>query len=348
MGRRRADGDAAAGGDVKLSDVALKAKVSMATASRVLNGQQDLVSPATFRRVRKVIDELGYAPAALGRALRRGHSNIVALLMPDIQNPFYSAIANSIERNLQLDGISLVLCTTGEDPQTQDAALKQALGFKALGVALLGAIQSPGLLAAAAQGVPLVFINRKPPPGLPGLFVGIDNVKAGGDVARLLYEHGGRRFAMIRGPMHSSASRDRFEGFSRTLKELGCPLGAGMVWSGKLSIECGWDLGTKVLARAEQIDAVFCGNDLIAYGLHRRLVENGLRVPGDMGIVGFDDTPLNRWLAPWLTSVRVPYEDFGAAVRRLLGGTDLPESREILLEHRLVERVISPGGRFGR
>lgn len=343
MARKRPDADSHSGSGPKLSDVARKAKVSVATASRVLNGQRDLVSSSTYRRVRKVIDELGYAPAALGRALRRGHSNLVALLLPDIQNLFYSAIASSIEQSLQGDGISLVLCNTGDDPEAQDAALRQVLGFRARGVVLLGAMDSPGLRAAATQGVSLIYINRRPPPGLEGVFVGIDNARAGGDVARLLYEHGGRRFGMIRGPMHSSASRDRFAGFSQTLQELGCKLSASMVWSGELSIQCGWDLGAKVLAKADRLDAMFCGNDLIAYGLHRRLVDNGLRVPDDLAIVGFDDTPLNRWLAPWLSSVRVPYEEFGPTVRRLLGDSQLPAAHEVLLEHHLVERTLPPG-----
>lgn len=335
-------------GALKLRDVALKARVSVATASRVLNGQHDVVSPKTYRRVVKLIEELGYAPATLGRALRQGQSNMVALLLPDIQNPFYSAIANSVEQALRQDDVSLVLCNTGEDPQSQDAALRQVRGFRARCVALLGAVDSPGLYDAAHQGVPLVFVNRRPPPGLNGTFIGIDNRKAGGDVARLLHAQGVRRFGVIHGPMHSSASRDRFGGFADTLQELGCKLHVGTVWDGELTIQCGWDLGVKVLAKADRLDAVFCGNDLIAYGLHRRLVEHGLRVPEDLLIVGFDDTPLNRWLAPWLTSVRVPYEAFGTTVRELLRNSEASSPREVLLEHRLIERAPLPASRSKR
>lgn len=338
MGRKQVDAEASAGGVLKLRDVALKAKVSAATASRVLNGRHELVSPATFRKVMKVIEELDYAPAALGRALRRGNSNMVALLLPDVQNPFYSAIANSVERCLRQDNISLVLCNTGEDPRTQDVALRQVRGFLTQAIVLLGAVDSPGLREAARQGVPLVYVNRRPPPGLPGTFVGIDNARAGEDVARLLYSQGARRFGVIRGPMHSSASRERFSGFSDTLKELGCRLKTGMVWDGELSIQCGWELGERVLA-AGQLDAVFCGNDLLAYGLRSRLVEEGVRVPGDLAIVGFDDTPLNRWLAPWLTSVRIPYEVIGQTVRDLMRNGLPATPGEIVLEHTLIERA---------
>jgi LacI family transcriptional regulator len=329
-------------GNLKLSDVALKAKVSAATASRVLNGHQELVSPSTYRRVLKVIKELGYKPTPLGRALRQGHSNMVALLLPDIQNPFYSAIASSIEQSLQTEDISLVLCNVGEDPAIQDDVLRQVRGFRTRCILMLGAVDSPGLREAVRQGERLVFVNRRPPDDLKGTFVGINNQRAGGDVARMLHEQGARRFGVMRGPMHSSASRDRFTGFSETLRLLGCKLRTDMVWDNELSIQSGWELGAKVLAKVERLDAVFCGNDLIAYGLHRRLVENGVRVPHDLVIVGFDDTPLNRWLAPWLTSVRVPYESFGVTVRELMREPTSTGPREIILEHRLVERARVP------
>ncbi|MCL4188559.1 MAG: LacI family transcriptional regulator [Rhodobacteraceae bacterium] len=337
--RRQAIDDLrASGGSVTIADVARLAGVSQTTVSRVLNGQRGLVSRATFRRVERVIEELDYQPTALGRALRQGQSNLVALFLPDTQNPFYSAIADSIEVCLQQDGLNLVLCNTREDAAMQDAALRQLLSFRVRCFIMLGAVDSAGLRDAAERNTPFLFINRLPPAGIAAPFIGIDNYAAGADIARYLVPRALTEVGVVSGPSRSSASRSRYEGFRDTMAALGHPIRPDNTWQSELTIKGGYDLGAAIIGRAGMPRAIFCANDLISYGLHKRATENGVRVPDDLFIVGFDDNPLNRWLAPWLVSVQVPYQEFGPIVRSIIVGSNLPAADQIILPHHIVER----------
>ena len=311
--------------------VAERAGVSVATVSSVLNGIKFKANEETEARVRWAADELGYRPAHAGRALRLRQTKLVALLMPDISNAFYSSIARSIESALRARDHTMILCNTDEDPQLQDFYLEEMQAYHVRGVALLGAVDSQGLQHALAAGLPIAFVNRKPPRG-GGVFVGIDNHAAGRAVASHFLAHGFRDCAVIHGPMHSSASRERFEGFISGLSDGGCPLDERRIESGGLSIEGGYAAARRLLEKGPHPRAIFCGNDLVAYGLYRRCGELGLRVPSDIGILGFDDNPLNDWVAPWLSTVHIPYDRFGIGVTEALfqmwdgdGARDRPE-----------------------
>ncbi|MDF2371952.1 MAG: LacI family DNA-binding transcriptional regulator [Rhizobiaceae bacterium] len=329
----------ASGNSVKIADVAKLAGVSSTTVSRVLNGQNKLVSKSTYRRVERVIGALNYQPGALGRALRQGQSDLVALFMPDTQNPYYSAITDSIEVCLQQDGVSLVLCNTREQPLVQDAALQLVLSFRIRCIVMLGAVDSPGLRSAIGGSVPVLFINRAPPEGVVAPFIGIDNRAAGSDVAKHLHQKGLTRVGAIRGPLGSSASRLRFEGFRDSMADFGKPIEPNDTWLSELTIQAGYELAHEVLKDSDRPQAIFCANDLIAYGFYRRAEECGVKVPEELLLVGFDDNPLNRWLAPWLTSVSIPYERFGPVVRAMISGNEGDYAGPVLLDHRIVERM---------
>jgi LacI family transcriptional regulator len=301
---------------VGIQDVAQRAGVSIATVSRVLNGIKAKANEKTEARVRQAAGELGYRPAHAGRALRMRQTKLVALLIPDISNAFYSAIARSIESALRERDHTMILCNTNEDAGLQDFYLEEMQSYHVRGVALLGAVESPGLTHALSRGLPIAFVNRKPPCG-GGLFVGIDNWAAGRAVAEHFLRQGFRSCAVLHGPRHSSASRERFEGYMSRLEEAGLAPAAHHVLGSNLSMEGGYAAATALLEGGGP-RAVFCGNDLMAYGLFRRCRELALAVPRDIAVFGFDDNPLNEWLAPWLSTVHVPYDAFGLAVTRAL------------------------------
>jgi LacI family transcriptional regulator len=313
--------------------VAARAGVSIATVSRVLNGINTKAGVETQARVRQAAEELGYRPAHAGKTLRMRQTRLVALLIPDIANAFYSAIARSIETTLRGRDHTMILCNTGEDPDLQDFYLREMQAYHVRGVALLGAVESDGLDRALMSGLPIAFVNRKPPRG-GGIFVGIDNTAAGRAVAEHFLAQGFRNCGVIHGPLHSSASRERFEGFMDCLREAGCPPARGHVLDGGLSLEGGYREAERMLMADRPPRAIFCGNDLVAYGLFRRCRERGLRVPQDVAIFGFDDNPLNDWTAPWLSTIHIPYDAFGAAVTdalfRLWDGTGTARQTEPL------------------
>jgi LacI family transcriptional regulator len=291
-------------GKVTIEHVAEKAGVSIATVSRVLNGIDKKVSGETIERVRSVIAEMGYRPTRVGRALRRLESHLVGMLIPDTTNAFYAATA-------------MILCNTAENPAVQDAYLEEMEGHLARGIALLGAVPSPGLERLVAAATPLVFINRKPPMAGGGPFVGIDNYAAGREIGQHFVERNYQRCAVIHGPSGSSASRERFEGFRDGLAAAGVRLDDRGVHEAALTMSAGYSAAVELLDRQPLPRAIFCGNDLIAYGVHRRCREVNLRVPADVALFGFDDNPLNEWLAPWLSTVHVPYDQFGPATQRV-------------------------------
>ncbi len=318
---------------VGIQAVAQQAGVSIATVSRVLNGIKSKANEETEARVRAAADELGYRPAHAGRALRMRQTKLVALLIPDISNAFYSAIARSIESSLRLRDHTMILCNTNEDPELQDFYLEEMQSYHVRGVALLGAVDSPGLQLALSQGLPIAFVNRKPPRG-GGVFVGIDNRAAGRTSAGHFLSQGFAPCAVIHGPLFSSASRERFEGFVSTLTEAGQPPAPAHILHGGLSIEGGYMAASRLLAAKPYPRAVFCANDLVAYGLFRRCGELGLQVPRDIAVLGFDDNPLNDWVAPWLSTIHIPYDAFGAAVTdalvRMWDGHDAHHAGELL------------------
>ncbi len=292
-----------------MHDVAREAGVSSATVSRVFNGKLGSVLPDTVEKVRAAATRLGYTPSEIGRSLRLSTTSIVVMLVPDATNDFCADVAISVERSLKPFGLSMVLMNTSEDPEQQDQLLSDAEGLRARGMVVLGAIDTPKLREVAARNKRLVFVNRRPPKEIHAPYVGIDNRAAGATVGRYFLEKDYKECLVIHGPLDYSASRERLEGF---LEGLGDDARVQRIESA-LTMEAGYEHGLKLLNQ-RGVRAVFCGNDMIAYGIYRAAMEGGVRVPEDLAICGFDDNRVNAWLAPWLTSVRIPALDFGVAV----------------------------------
>jgi LacI family transcriptional regulator len=319
-----------AGRRASIAEVAAEAGVSVATVSRVLNGKSAKYSRETEARVRAAISKLSYRPAGAGRALRRGESHLVAVLAANLANPTMAAVAASTEVALRASGYAMVLCDTHDDPEIQDEYLLEMQAQFALALVLLAAVDSPQLRAFTAARAPLIFVNRRNPANPDSPVVGIDNAGASAEVAAVLHDEGARRVGLIHGPLFSSATRERVVGF--------CSAWRRIEPEGKVHIETvesadhlviGYEAMGELLT-AHAVETVFCLSDLIAFGAHRRARE----MQRDVRFFGFDDTPLNDWLAPWLSSVHVPYGDFGEAiVERLTETSDPP--RDILLPHSL-------------
>jgi LacI family transcriptional regulator len=323
-----------------ISAVARIAGVSTATVSRILNGKTGKASPDTIARVMQVVSETGYRPSSAGQALRRRESRLVALIASNLANPIMAAIAASVEVALRHKGQVMVLCDSHDRPDLQDEYLREMKAHAVRGFVLLGAVRSPALEAMLEEGEPVVFVNRSNPYGTASPFVGIDNLRAGADVADLFARLGFRRVLVIHASLDSSATRDRVEGFSTEFRR---KTGLVPVLEGGHSmehLELGHDCLTRYLRATGQVpDAVFCLSDLIAYGASRALKDAGGTEPAECRVVGFDDSPLNDWISPDLSSVSVPYADFGAAVTDVLEALwDGNRDRSITLPHRLVLR----------
>jgi LacI family transcriptional regulator len=331
--------------------VAAMAGVSIATVSRVVNGVANKASPETAARVRQAIAALDYRPASAGRALRQRTSRLVAALAANLANPAMAAVAASLEIALREKGLVMVLCDTHVRPELQDEYLREMLAQQARAIILLGAVDSPMLATMRGGSTPLVFVNRRDPQGFAdAMFVGIDNVAAGRDVARHCLAGGMAQAAIIHGSLASSATRDRVEAIRATLGEAGHAVADELVAGpdGADHLAIGYAGAQALATRGRAFKVVVCTSDLIAFGARRFFAER--RPDGGIpAIIGFDDSPLNPWIAPWLTSVRIPYQEYGTAIVDILagGGPDRRPPRR-LLAHQLVDRGASRAAAMAR
>jgi LacI family transcriptional regulator len=331
-----------------IKDVAALAGVGIATVSRVMNGVANKASPETTERVRKAAAMLDYRPTSAGRALRSRQTRLVALLASNLANPTMAAIAASAETAIRQAGLVMVLCDTHDQPDLQDEYLREMRARQAHAIVLLGAVRSPLLDSPLPTPEKVIFVNRRDPMDRPSHFVGIDNERAAAELAETCIELGLGRIVIIHGSRSSSATEDRLRGLKRTLLARGQAVADGdvMTADGIDHLEIGRSAGQRVLA-AGIPDAVIGLSDLIAFGAHRAFLEAGVAQPPRF--FGFDDNPLNDWIAPWLSSVRIPYADFGAAIMATVVEHTTPgQFRQMSLPHRLVIRPLPEAHSDGR
>jgi LacI family transcriptional regulator len=327
-------------GPVSLATVAAQAGVSVATVSRIVNGETRRASAETVERVQKIVTALGYRPNHVGRTLRRRESRIVAMLSPNLDNPAMAAIAASVETALRSAGYVMILCDTHDRADLQNEYLHAMRSQFVQGYIVVNAVRSEALSALVARGDPVVFVGRRNPAG-GGSYIGIDNRQAGADAASYLWELGIRDLAAIYPTQGSSATRDRVGGFVARLVDLGLPYEAiRMAEAPGLShLEVGYAAAKRLVEEQSWPKGLFCPSDLMAYGTYRLALEKGVRIPQDTRVVGVDDNALNSWIAPWLTSIRIPYGEFGAKVVRNLQALWVGETpSELLLPHQLIVR----------
>jgi LacI family transcriptional regulator len=305
-----------------------------------VNGETRRASAETVERVQKLVTALGYRPNYVGRTLRRRESRIVAMLSPNLDNPAMAAIAASVETTLRSAGYVMILCDTHDRAELQDEYLKAMRSQVVQGYVVVNAVRSEALSASVARGDPIVFVGRRNPEG-GGSFVGIDNRRAGADAADHLWARGIRNLAVIYPTQGSSASFDRVEGFITRLEELGLLRKAirQAEAPGLTHMEVGYAAAQKLVDGQPWPQGLLCPSDLMAYGTYRLAMEKGIQIPEECRIVGVDDNKLNAWIAPWLTSVHIPYAEFGAKVLHQLQGLWAGEKpSEQLLPHTLIIR----------
>lgn len=327
---------------VSLATIAHAAGVSISTVSRIANGDLSRARSSTVARVQALLSETGYRPDNIGRSLRAGRSRIVAMLAPNLNNPAMAAIASSTETALREAGYMMILCDTHDEPALQDDYLAAMRSQAVEGYVVVSGLSTAALARSVARGEPVVLVGRRPAlEGAAAPFVGIDNCAAGASAADFLLARKVERFGLIHTATSSSAIGDRVAGFLGRLADRGVERGAMRVASsGELQhLFAGYQAARALTAAGGWPAGLFAVSDLMAYGAYRHARETGLAVPEDCLVVGVDDNVLNAWIAPWLSSVEVPYGGFGAAILAQLQARWAGErAGDILLPHRLVAR----------
>ncbi|MFE2048618.1 LacI family DNA-binding transcriptional regulator [Streptomyces sp. NPDC059459] len=303
---------------VGIKDVAREAGVSLGTVSNVLN-RPEIVSEGTRSRVLEVIDSLGYVRAEGARQLRGRASRVIAVMVLDMANPFFTALASGVEQAAREADLGVMVCTGAHDPAEAARHLSLITSHQVRG-AVLASGEGVGRTVAAFRrnAVPFVMADQYAPQPA-ACSVGIDDVTGGRTAVRHLLERGHRCLAYVSGPDRLQQVRDRRRGALTAIGESGLPSTALRELScDALTVTAGKDAGHRVLGLPERPTAVFCANDLLALGVLQALYEAGLRVPDDIAVVGYDDIEFAASAVVPLTSVRRPASVMGRQAGRLL------------------------------
>src|SRR3954452_12678650 len=300
---------------VTLLDVAQRAGVSVATASRVLNGGDRVPRPELQERVKAAADELGYTPNAQAQALAKSSTNVVGILVHDIEDPYFAAIANGVMRAADERNLLVMMASTFRDADREIAYLSSLRAQRARAAVMIGSRRTDeeSLARTASEvetflnsGAGLALVSQS---GMPAHTVEPDNRSGAADLARELVGLGWRKFAVLGGPESLATARDRREGFLQGLAEAG--LQPVAIEAGEFTRDGGHAAAEQLLDRQADVDCVFAVNDVMAVGAMSALRARGVDVPGRLGVAGFDDIATLRDVWPGLTTVRLPLEQMG-------------------------------------
>jgi LacI family transcriptional regulator len=329
-----------------ISDVARRAGVSTATVSRFLRGQRVREEAA----IRQVIDELGYRPKAAARSLRSGVHYAIAVVVPDVANPFFADLVKGIESVCRGGPYNVLLVNTDESVELEDAVVGDILQ-RVDGIILAPATEqdkTPDRIKES--GVPVVFADRE----LRGQrfdSVLVDNAEGARSAAGYLAGLGHARIAIISGPLNTTPGRERHDAFVTAVEDLGGQIPDEYRQISDFREGGGYQAMLRLLALPQPPTAVFCANNLMTVGALKALNSMRIRVPQDLSIIGFDDLDLAPLLWPPLTVIDRPTVEQGVLAARLLlarlAGQGDPEPQRVVLSTRLIERAsctIPPAG----
>lgn len=324
---------------VTIQDVAEKAGVAPITVSRVLNNS-GYVSARTRARVEAVADELNYVPNSLARSLRSNRTNILALLLGDIANPFWTTMARGVEDVANRQGFSVILCNTDEKESKQAEYLAVLLRKRVDGILLVPtAAAAEPVQMIQRQNIPVVVIDRTITQ------VNVDAVRGdsfGGayQLTQHLLALGHRHIAVLTGPASVSTAVERVTGVAKALQEAGASLPKERIVFGEYSMASGYTMTAQVLS--SRPTAIVATNNFIAIGVGRYLREKAIHVPHDISVVSFDDVPISWNCEPSLTVAVQPAYDLGRCATELLlkriNGAGIPTYEEIVLPVEMIIR----------
>ena len=330
---------------VSIKKVAELAGVSIATVSRCLNDPQR-VKERTRIKVQEAILKTGYAPNTLAQSFRRGRTNMIMVVLPSIGDPFFTEVVKGIRSVVNARGYSIIINETQFNTLTAEELGTMLVSRQSDGVILLASIFPFGneVLARASQRSQPIVIGCETISAALADFpsVHIDNVAAAQEATDFLVSRGHERIAFISGEKTSLLTKDREFGYRSAMHRANLPIEDGWVVDGGLSIPGAVKATRQLLNQPNRPTAIFCANDEMAIGCLHEIQNEGLHVPGDISVMGFDDIRYAETTNPPLTTIAQPTEEIGERVAyRMLKAIEtangVPDEPEIV-PHKLIVR----------
>ena len=324
-----------------MKDVAQRAGVSPSTVSHVIN-ETRFVSQQLRDRVLRAMRELNYQPSAVARSLRTKKTQVVALVIPDITNPYFPEVARGVQDVAEENEYSVILCNTDRARGRELRFLKALRGQWVDGLILNPSEVTSGDLQDLQDAqIPVVLIGSQiDHPDLDVVMV--DNVQGAYDAVSHLIDLGHRRIGLVGGSRTASSGEQRFQGYIRALADHDIPIDEEIITEGRFTREGGYESMKRLLALQSPPTAVFASSDVMAIGALMAIQEEGLQVPNDVSLVGFDDIAEASTTTPKLTTVSQPKYQTGEVAAQLLfdrvEGASPGERQKIVLSHQLVIR----------
>lgn len=304
-----------------IKDIANKAGVSPTTVSLVLNGRTTSVSERTVERIRSIAEEMNYHPNHIARSLVTKETKTIGLVIPNIGNPFFASLALALEGAIASEGYQLLLTNTNENYKKDIEHIKMlsARGIDGLLIAL-SPVPDEGAESQVKEtintlDIPVVAIDRWIE-GLACNRASIDHSKGAYLAVKHLIDAGHERIATVTGPLSTYTGIKRLDGYKTALAEASLPYEEELVFTGDYTFEKGCSLGPQVFAQSPT--AVFAANDMMAIGLLRSAREQGIAVPDDLSVIGFDNLLMAALVETPLTTVNQPLETLGRRAVKLL------------------------------
>jgi LacI family transcriptional regulator len=325
-----------------IQDVAKLAQVSPMTVSRVLNKSAP-VKEETRQRVEQAIENLRYVPNRLASSIAsQSGANILALIMPDIVNPFYTSVARGVEDTARKNYYTVIICNHDDDGEKESAYFQTVLSMKVNGCLIIpsGDRTKKTMQLLTDHSCPVVLIDRHPT-AYQGDYVAGDSFNGAADLVGLLVSGGHRRIAFVNGPTSISTARDRFLGYKFGLEQHGIQMDPDIVYTGEtFDPSIAQEALDHFLSLSERPSGVIAANNFIAMGFIRAVRERGMDIPSHFALACFDKIEPVDLIKPTITMAVQPAYNFGTIAAHLLleklDGLEAETPRRIILKPELV------------